>query len=229
MESKTLFLPVLLSLIVVICGLLPGSDAATKKIKKNTEEKVPETLTVTKKAWMDIEIDDEPVGRIVIGLFGDIVPATVMNFAALMKGTWKGDSSFSYKGSIFHRVVKDHVIQGGDITNWDGTGGKSIYGEVFPDENFLLSHKGTGWVSMANHGPDTNQSQFFITLQTARFLDKRYVVFGKVLQGLSVVKKIAETEVDAWDRPKKLVRVLNCGVEIVSPYGYRDSESRAEL
>ncbi|CAH1252767.1 PPIB [Branchiostoma lanceolatum] len=226
MELKMLFLTVLLSLVVVS---LPGSDAATKKIKKNKDEKAPDILTVTKKAWMEVEIDDEPIGRIVIGLFGDIVPATVMNFAALMKGKWKGDSSFSYKGSIFHRVVKDHVIQGGDITNWDGTGGTSIYGDVFPDENFLLSHKGPGWVSMANHGPDTNQSQFFITLQTARFLDKRYVVFGKVLQGLSVVKKIGEVEVDAWDRPEKLVRVTSCGVENVSPYGYRDSESKAEL
>ncbi|XP_026148603.1 NK-tumor recognition protein isoform X2 [Mastacembelus armatus] len=165
--------------------------------------------------YFDVELNREPVGRIVFQLFSDICPKTSKNFLCLCTGE-RGIGKITgkklcYKGSTFHRVVKNFMIQGGDFTEGNGRGGESIYGGYFEDENFTLKHDRAFLLSMANRGKDTNGSQFFITTKMAPHLDGVHVVFGLVISGFEVIKKIERLKTDSASRPYADVRVVDCG------------------
>ncbi|KAJ5220408.1 Peptidyl-prolyl cis-trans isomerase D [Penicillium chermesinum] len=163
--------------------------------------------------FFDIQIGNQKAGRVVFELFNDVVPKTADNFRALCTGE-KGEGTqgkpLSYKGSIFHRVIKQFMIQGGDFTQFNGTGGESIYGEKFEDENFDLKHDRPFLLSMANSGPATNGSQFFVTTVPTPHLDGKHVVFGEVINGKSIVRKIENLPTQS-DKPKLDVTVVDCG------------------
>jgi peptidyl-prolyl isomerase F (cyclophilin D) len=162
--------------------------------------------TANPKVFFDIEIAGKPAGRIVIELRADVVPRTAENFRALSTG----EKGFGFKGSGFHRIIPGFMCQGGDITNGDGTGGRSIYGANFPDENFQLKHTGPGILSMANRGPNTNSSQFFMTTAKTDWLDGKHVVFGAVADGLSVVSAM-EAVGSRSGAPSAPVKIAGCG------------------
>ncbi|MET8703596.1 peptidylprolyl isomerase [Kitasatospora sp. NPDC058032] len=157
--------------------------------------------------FFDITINDEPAGRIVFTLFDDIVPKTARNFRELATG----QNGFGYEGSSFHRIIPAFMLQGGDFTRGNGTGGKSIYGEKFEDENFQLKHTKPGQLSMANAGKNTNGSQFFITTIVTNWLDGKHVVFGEVVDGMDLVTKI-ENLGSQSGAPKAKVTIAKSGI-----------------
>ncbi|KAI8355140.1 cyclophilin-like domain-containing protein [Blakeslea trispora] len=172
-------------------------------------------MKINPRVFFDIDIDGNRIGRIVMELFADEVPKTAENFRALCTGE-RGLGKISnmplhYRGSIFHRIIKGFMCQGGDFTRRNGTGGESIYGSTFTDESFSRKHDTHGLLSMANRGPNTQSSQFFITTRPTPHLDGKHVVFGRVVSGYQVVERMENEPVDSNDRPLHNVMIATCG------------------
>eukprot|EP00921_Rhytidocystis_pertsovi_P025723 GHVQ01041495.1.p1 GENE.GHVQ01041495.1~~GHVQ01041495.1.p1 ORF type:complete len:234 (+),score=36.56 GHVQ01041495.1:183-884(+) len=205
---KVLYLSVLCSVCALaIYGIVHANAAAEVETLKG-----PSGETVTAEVYFDIAIDGKPAGRVEMGLFGEVTPLTADNFLQLCKG-WNAPSgdTLTYKESIFHRVIPNFMLQGGDFTNHNGTGGTSIYGARFADENFIVKHTRHGLLSMANAGPGTNGSQFFITTVATPWLDGKHVVFGVVTSNYELVQTI-EALGSQSGKPSKTVKIIDSGV-----------------
>ena len=158
------------------------------------------------KCYFDITIGGQPAGRIEFLLFNKIVPKTAENFRAICTG----EKGFGYADTTFHRIIDNFMVQGGDMTNHNGTGGKSIYGTKFADENFKCKHTKVGDLSMANAGPNTNGSQFFLTTTVCSWLDGAHVVFGTMISGGDVLKKL-NAQGTSTGKPKQVCKISACG------------------
>uniref|UniRef100_A0A8C0G686 Peptidyl-prolyl cis-trans isomerase E n=1 Tax=Chelonoidis abingdonii TaxID=106734 RepID=A0A8C0G686_CHEAB len=185
-----------------------AEEEGAEPSKSETQEGEPpaKKSRANPQVYMDIKIGNKPAGRIQILLRSDIVPMTAENFRCLCTH----EKNFGFKGSSFHRIIPQFMCQAGDFTNHNGTGGKSIYGKKFDDENFILKHTGPGLLSMANSGPNTNGSQFFITCDKTDWLDGKHVVFGEVTEGMEVVRQI-EAQGSKDGKPKEKVIISDCG------------------
>eukprot|EP00347_Sterkiella_histriomuscorum_P016903 403351409 len=191
-------------------GLYNEKEAQVTKI----EDRLPEYDQSNPQTYFDIEIGEEgqenhKKGRVVFELFKNKTPKTAENFRCLCTG--EKEQNLHYKGNVFHRIIKGFMMQGGDITNQNGTGGKSIYGFKFPDEKIWLPHTHSGLLSMANSGPDTNGSQFFITFKSTKWLDNKHTVFGRVIHGMNICRDIEQIETGAQDKPLTTVKIVDCG------------------
>jgi len=164
------------------------------------------------RVFLEFSTRDNKLGRVECELYEDVAPKTVKNFLAFIDGKDKNNkkTNIGYKGCNVHRIIPDFMIQAGDFTRGDGTGGYSIYGKYFEDETFDMKHDQPGLLSMANCGPDTNGSQFFITLDYLPHLDNKHVVFGKVTKGMDVVKKV-ESYGTMEGKPTDIIKIINCG------------------
>uniref|UniRef100_A0AAQ4S2C2 Peptidyl-prolyl cis-trans isomerase n=1 Tax=Gasterosteus aculeatus aculeatus TaxID=481459 RepID=A0AAQ4S2C2_GASAC len=185
-----------------------GEAAAGETTNTATPEAEPPVKKgrVNPQVYMDIKIGNKPAGRLRFLLRADIVPMTAENFRCLCTH----EKGFGFKGSCFHRIIPQFMCQGGDFTNHNGTGGKSIYGRKFDDENFVLKHTAPGQLSMANSGANTNGSQFFITNDKTDWLDGKHVVFGDLVEGMDVLRAM-EAEGNKDGKPKQKVIISDCG------------------
>ncbi|XP_037957609.1 peptidyl-prolyl cis-trans isomerase, rhodopsin-specific isozyme [Teleopsis dalmanni] len=175
------------------------------------------SFTVTSRLYMDIKHKKKPLGRIVFGLFGKAAPKAVTNFRHICL---RGINGTTYVGSKFHRVIERFIIQGGDIINGDGTGSISIYGDFFEDEALHIEHNRPGYLGMANRGPDTNGCQFYINSVSAKWLDGKHTIFGKVLEGMDTIYAIEDVKTDTDDIPLQPVIISNCGEIPTEPFEF---------